>query len=91
MTPLYFTDAEVDEMCAGLKQPAAKIRYLTGLGLRVNRKPNGQPLAWRPTEAPAMAVDNQPGAPQAANSDVVVGLEQWARNRKQRGQKTQGR
>jgi len=86
----YFTDAEVDEMCAGLKQPAAKIRFLTGLGLRVNRKPNGQPLAWRPVETAAAPVDNRPETP-PASSDIVVGLQAWARDRKQRGQKTQGR
>ena len=91
MMPPYFTDAEVDEMCAGLKQPAAKIRYLTALGLRVQRKPNGQPLAWRPSEGPAVATGNQTEPPPTAPSDIVIGLQSWARDRKQRGQKAQGR
>lgn len=87
MSPAYFSDAEVDEMCAGLTQDAAKIRYLRRLGLRVDRKPNGRPLAWRPTNAPA---DGQNGPQEDAS--VVVGLRAWAATRKGRnGQKTQGR
>ena len=35
--PPFFTDAEVDEMCAGLQQPAAMIRYLRRLGLKVDQ------------------------------------------------------
>lgn len=72
----YFTDAEVDDMCAGLTQDAAKIRYLRRIGLRVDRKPNGRPLAWRPVETAAGAVQNAPTGPN------VVGLEQWTKGRK---------
>lgn len=46
MTP-DLTDAEVDQICAGLVQNAAKIRYLKALGLRVERRPNGRPLVAR--------------------------------------------
>jgi hypothetical protein len=53
----HFSDAEVDNMCAGLKQNAAKRRYLISLGLRVDRKPNGRPLVWRP------GVQNEDKAP----------------------------
>jgi hypothetical protein len=81
----FYTDAEVDAMCDGLTQPAAMIRYLRGLGLRVDRKPNGRPLAWRP--APAPEVQNGP----SDAAGVVVGLQSWSAGRKQRGQKTQGR
>ncbi len=84
----YFTDAELDEMCEGLTQDAARIRYLRGLGLRVDRKPNGKPLAWRPTDKPAPA-------PEAQNDDAapnIVALQAWSnRKRGQRGQKAQGR
>lgn len=46
--PPYLTDAEVDEICAGLKQNAAKVRYLRDvLRLPVERKPNGRPLVRR--------------------------------------------
>ena len=41
------TDAEVDAICAGLSQNAAKCRYLRGLGLVVLRRPNGRPLVRR--------------------------------------------
>lgn len=46
MTP-DLTDAEVDQICAGLVQNAAKVRYLKALGLRVDRRPNGRPLVSR--------------------------------------------
>lgn len=41
------SDDEVDAICAGLKQNAAKVRYLRGLGVTVERKPNGRPLVRR--------------------------------------------
>lgn len=43
----WLTDTEIDELCAGLSQPAAKVRYLRGLGLTVQVKPNGRPLVMR--------------------------------------------
>lgn len=47
MTPAWLSDAEVDELCAGLTQHAAKARYLRSLGLTVQIKPNGRPLVVR--------------------------------------------
>jgi hypothetical protein len=41
------TDAEIDEICAGLSQNAARVRYLGRLGLVVRQKPNGRPLVNR--------------------------------------------
>lgn len=41
------TDAEIDNICDGYVQNAAKIRYLRSLGLTVERKPNGRPLVNR--------------------------------------------
>lgn len=45
----YLTDEEVREVCDGLEQPAAMIRYLRDVvGVRVvHRKPNGMPLVGR--------------------------------------------
>lgn len=40
-------DSEIDEICAGLVQNAAKVRYLRKLGLTVRQKPNGKPLVNR--------------------------------------------
>ena len=41
------TDTEVDAICAGLTQNAAKVRFLERLDLKVARKPNGRPLVNR--------------------------------------------
>lgn len=41
------SDTEVDELCRGLEQNAAKARYLRRLGLTVNTRPNGRPLVMR--------------------------------------------
>ena len=41
------SDAEIDDICSGLRQNAAKVRFLRGLGLHVERKPNGRPLVNR--------------------------------------------
>lgn len=83
----FYTDAEVNALCDGLTQPAAQIRYLRGLGLRVDRKPNGRPLAWRPDQAEGSQAQNGP----IDQAGVVIGLQTWAAGRKQRGQKAQGR
>jgi hypothetical protein len=88
MTTPWFTDAEVDYMCEGLEQDAAKVRHLKRMGLRVDRKPNGKPLAWRPV-ADAGQAQNAPQ--QDGPTDVVQSLQAWAQRRKQRGQATQGR
>jgi hypothetical protein len=41
------TDEQIDGICDGLTQAAAKIRHLQSLGLRVARRPNGRPLVAR--------------------------------------------
>jgi hypothetical protein len=42
------TDEEIDRICDGPKQNAAKVRYLREvLMLPVQRKPNGRPLVRR--------------------------------------------
>jgi hypothetical protein len=46
MTP-WLTQEEIDDLCQGLTQTAAQIRYLEGLGLTVRTKPNGTPLVLR--------------------------------------------
>jgi hypothetical protein len=46
MTP-DLTDPEIDDICAGLVQNHAKVRFLQRLGLTVRRKPNGRPLVNR--------------------------------------------
>lgn len=81
----YYSDAEVDDLCAGLTQDAAKVRFLRGLGLRVDRKPNGKPLAWRPA-ANSAAAQNESQQPSLGQN--VAALHEWAARRKERsGQK----
>ena len=41
------SDTEIDNICAGLFQNAAKVRYLQRMGLVVRQKPNGRPLVNR--------------------------------------------
>ena len=46
--PCDLTQAEIDEICAPLKQPAAQIRFLKDrLKVPVTRRPNGRPLVSR--------------------------------------------
>lgn len=44
---MNLTDDEIDNICAGYVQSAAKIRYLRSMGLVVRRKPNGRALVNR--------------------------------------------
>lgn len=46
MTPWY-TDQEIDDLCAGLITNASKTRHLRAMGLTVTQKPNGRPLVMR--------------------------------------------
>lgn len=41
------TDTEINNICDGYVQSAAKVRYLERLGLLVRKKPNGRPLVNR--------------------------------------------
>ena len=41
------TDSEIDNICDGYVQNAAKVRFLRNLGLTVRIKPNGKPLVNR--------------------------------------------
>lgn len=43
----FLTQNQVDTICDGLTQKAAKVRYLRGLGLHVTVKPNGDPHVAR--------------------------------------------
>lgn len=48
MASPILSDKEVDEICDGLTQAAAKVRYLRDvLRVPVERKPNGRPLVRR--------------------------------------------
>jgi hypothetical protein len=44
---MYLTDVELADLCRPLKQPAAQIRYLQRLGVRVRRRPDGTLLVLK--------------------------------------------
>lgn len=67
----YLTDEEIDGICAGLKQPAAMVRFIRDiLRVPVERKPNGRPLVRR--------VDWERRAVQAQNDAPARGPK-WSR------------
>lgn len=45
--PPDLTRAEIDEICHPLVQNAAKVRFLRGLGVNVEQRPDGSPLVSR--------------------------------------------
>ncbi|MGE5866559.1 MAG: hypothetical protein ACM32J_15890 [Rhizobacter sp.] len=55
-------DWEIDRICAGYVQNAARVRFLRAQGLTVRQKPNGRPLVNR---AHYDAVMNGTGKPSA--------------------------
>lgn len=67
-TSPHLTDDEVRDICAGLTQSAAMVRYLRDeLGIKVvRRKPNGMPLVSRQVLARALGETPAASARQAA-------------------------
>lgn len=45
--PPYLTDEEIAGATDPLTQGAARIKFFRRLGVKVEAKPNGQPLVWR--------------------------------------------
>jgi hypothetical protein len=43
----WYSDAEIDEMCHPLTQPAAQVKYLRAQGLHVTVRPNGRARVMR--------------------------------------------
>lgn len=71
MSP-YLSDLEVDDICAGLTQSAAKCRFFAEvLQVPVRRKPNGRPLVLRAdvqrATAPAPEAKGRGGSIGASN------------------------
>jgi hypothetical protein len=46
-TSPFLSDEEIDNICDGYIQNAAKVRHLAGKGITVHTKPNGRPLVAR--------------------------------------------
>jgi hypothetical protein len=43
----FLSDEEIAGICEPLKQHAARVKFLRGLGMKVGTKPNGKPLVAR--------------------------------------------
>jgi len=72
----FLTDDEVDAICAGYVQNAAKVRFLREVvRVPVKRKPNGRPLVLRADLQPQAA-----GEPGSGRATVRASNEpQWTR------------
>lgn len=77
------SDAEIDAICAGLVQNAAKVRHLQRLGLTVRQKPNGRPLVNRAhydaVMCPAQAKTQEIVVPQEFIKPLRYGLNEGLR------------
>jgi len=69
------TDTEVDAICDGLTQNAAKARYLVQLGMHVMRRPNGRPLVMR-AHAEQVLFGDEPTEPPAAPAVAPIPFEE---------------
>ena len=88
----FLSDEEIASLCQGLQLPGAQCRYLTRLGLLVNRKPNGRPLVARSEFERVLGA----GRFGKAQNDPLTGpnvsnLMEHLAKRKTHGQKAQGR
>lgn len=64
---------EINEICKGLRQYAAQIRFLREvLGLRVERRPDGSPLVWR-VHVESVAQSLSEAAPSSKPSPASAG------------------
>lgn len=62
MSTPFLSDDELLALCKPLTQPAAMVRYLTGMGFHVKRRPNGWPLISRANFDVVMMGQAQPSA-----------------------------
>lgn len=79
MNTPWLSDAEIDDLCEGLTQNAARVKHLSSQGLSVTTKPNGRPLVMRAhaervlsglAELPAAA--NEPKPTARPNRDALI-------------------
>lgn len=73
MTTPWLSDDEVADLCDGLIQAAAQIRFLRQMGLAVRTKPNGRPLVMRADFESLQSPGSKKPAPQRGpNRDALV-------------------
>jgi hypothetical protein len=83
----YLTDAEIADLCAPLKMPAAQCRYLQRQGFHFIRRPDGRPvLARSEFERVVGAARLGPPAPAAPHRSQpnLEGLRAWHEERERR-------
>lgn len=68
----WLSDAEVDDLCAGLTQNAARVKFLRSQGLTVTTKPNGRPLVMR--DHAERVLSGIPPAPTGAGAHAAPGM-----------------
>ena len=71
-TPPYLTEEEIAHITFPLTQGAARIKYFRARNIRVEPRPNGQPLVWRVDFDGKRAGD-------AANDGPVVIAVDWTK------------
>jgi hypothetical protein len=76
MTP-WLTDPEIDNLCEGLVNNAAKIRYLRTMGLTVHSKPSGRPLVMRSHAEAVLSGAQQMNEPAPRQSKAVPNIAQF--------------
>ena len=88
----FLSDDEIANLCEGLQLPGAQCRYLSRLGLLVNRKPNGRPLVAR-SEFERVLGAGRFGSAQkdASGGPNVASLMAHLSKRKSHGKTAQGR
>lgn len=85
--PPFLTDAEIADATKPLKQGAARCRFLRALGIKVDPRPDGQPLVGRAEfEAARMDRKRTREAPAPAAIGNVVAPD-WAALRAAGGRK----
>lgn len=80
----WLSQAEIDDLCEPLKQHAAQIRFMSGLGLEVGTKPSGAPLVIRSHFEAVMnpAAKTKPKGRREPNRQALI--DSFASNRKAR-------
>jgi hypothetical protein len=66
---LFLRQAEIDDLCHPLTQPAAQVRFLRASGLNVTVKPNGRPAVVR-SHAEAVLSGRTLAAPAESSEQV---------------------
>lgn len=82
MSP-YLTDEEIAFLTKPLTQGAARCRYFRKLGIKVDPRPDGQPLVGRAEFEAARLAENRAPAPAPSAAAQVVSINSTALRERQ--------